>query len=76
MYTDKIFRHIWIIKLRFLFYKLTLIGKSKEAKKMLESAWLDKLIPIGSGANLYRLRIVKNASHVLSLRPVGLRHSN
>jgi hypothetical protein len=51
--TDKIFRHIWIIKIRFMFYKLMLIGKSREAKKELESAWLEKLIPIGSGASLF-----------------------
>lgn len=51
MNADKIFRHVWIIRIKFLFYKLTLFGKSKEAREELESAWLDKLIPIGSGAD-------------------------
>jgi hypothetical protein len=50
MNTVKMFRHIWIIKIRFLLYKLTLFGKSRETRKNLESAWLDGLIPIGSGA--------------------------
>jgi len=49
--TDKIFRHVWNIRIRFLFYRLSLLGKSKETRKELESAWLDRLIPIGSGAN-------------------------
>ncbi|KAF9645069.1 hypothetical protein BDM02DRAFT_3120809 [Thelephora ganbajun] len=44
----KIFRHVWSIKIRLLFYKLTLLGKSRETRKRLESAWLDRLIPIGS----------------------------
>ena len=43
--------------MRFLFYKFTLLGKSKETRKKLESVWLDKLIPIGSGAELRRPRI-------------------
>ena len=37
--------------MRFLFYRLSLLGKSKETRKELESAWLDRLVPIGSGAN-------------------------
>ena len=34
-----------------MFYKLTLLGKPKEIRKELESAWLDRLIPIGSGTD-------------------------
>lgn len=35
-----------------MFYKLTLVGKPKEIKKELENAWLERLIPIGSGTDL------------------------
>lgn len=42
-----------------MFYKLTLLGKPKETRKKLESAWLDRLIPIGSGTHLSRLHTVQ-----------------
>ena len=50
-YADKIFRHIWSIRIRLLFYKLTLLGKPREIRKKLESAWLDRLLPVGSGTD-------------------------
>jgi hypothetical protein len=72
MRTDKIFRHIWNIRIKLFFYRLTLLGKPKEIKMKLESAWLDKLIPIGSGANLVRI-CVPNAYYPHH-RAVGLWH--
>lgn len=48
---DKIFRHVWAIKIRYQLYRLTLIGKPRETREKLETAWLEKLIPMGSGAN-------------------------
>lgn len=59
-----------------MFYRLTLFGKSRETRKKLESAWLDKLIPIGSGTDLRQLRIVKRTPLIQLPRPVGLWHSH
>lgn len=56
---DKIFRHVWSIRIRFLLYRLALFGKSRETRKELESAWLEKLVPIGSGTVPLRLRVPK-----------------
>ena len=42
-----------------MLYKLTLFSKPRETRKRLESEWLDKLIPIGSGTNLSQPRTVK-----------------
>lgn len=44
----KIFRHVWIIKIKYQLYRLTLIGKPRETKERLETAWLERLIPVGS----------------------------
>ena len=49
--TDKVFRHVLSIRIRFLFYRLTLLGKSRETRKELERAWLDRLTPVGSGVD-------------------------
>jgi hypothetical protein len=57
MRTDKIFRHVWIIRIKFLFYRLTLLGRPKEARKELENQWLDRLVPIGLGTNSGQLHI-------------------
>lgn len=71
---DKIFRHVWSIRIRFLFYRLTLLGKSRETRRGLESAWLDKLVPIGSGVDspdFLSLYLRKDASNPLTLDPWG-----
>ena len=69
--TDKIFRHIWIIRIRLLLYKLTLIRKPSEVRKELEAAWLEKLIPIGSGTCSFLFYIPGRASYALASDPWG-----
>jgi hypothetical protein len=69
---DKIFRHVWNIKIGHFLYKLTLFGRPRETRKKLESAWLDKLIPIGSGANFPRLCALEECLSYSHRRPVGL----
>ena len=70
--TDKIFRHVWNIRIRFLLYRLTLFGKPRETRKELERVWLDKLIPIGSGTDLFRPRIVKTVPLILLSQSLGV----
>ena len=71
--SDKIFRHVWIIRIKFLLYRLTLIGKSRETKKKLESAWLERLIPMGSGTNLCQS---KEGDSCIHFRALGLWHGH
>lgn len=47
--TDKIFRHIWRLQLKYALYRITLIGKSKATRKQLKERWTEKLSPLGSG---------------------------
>ena len=48
-----------------------MFGKSKETKKKLEGAWLDRLVPMGSGANSPTSCLEKNVPDPLTLEPWG-----
>lgn len=70
MRIDKVFRHLWTIRMKLLFYRLTLIGEPRKTRKKLVSDWLDRLSPIGSGANSGQLRI-SPTSHPFASEPWG-----